>query len=385
MKVKLISSCLCTLLSAAAAWSSPLWTYHVPSQPGGVNGFAVANDGSVLLSAGYRPSRVTYLDGRSGKVLWTRKTRGDEASFLRLSADGSIAMYKDVLHDLDGLDDTIDTLYLLDRRGRVLLSRPTRGDVTLSPQGDRIAVWDTYGESRWGMKVLDRQGHTLWQDPRMVELLDFTRDGRHLLTFGSGSRLWSATGKCLWSFERDLPMIPKASKDGRTLAVIEETKNGFEFLQIVHRSGPGTQEHRLRAVQSRHHQSRWEAAGVSSDGSLVVGAQSVRGTLPNGSGFTYYLLKAYSPSGQSQWTATIPPTGSGVRSVKIHPLGEDGFVAVSSVEGILMFFAVSGRGEVRSLLALQNNSLRFSPNGRKIAVQLDDELRLYSLPVPQSD
>lgn len=380
MEIKLMLVCAGLVLCIPGRAAAPAWNVDVGRDGQRIWEFDVANDGSVLATVGPglqatdpRPDRIVYLDGHAGRVLWHRRTRTRSVARPMLSATGDMAGY---MEPAPASDDyrILGTLYLLDRRGRLLLTRFTRDDVALSPRGDRIAVhaFPSDGGGNWGMKMLDRRGRTLWQRPDMVEIVRFTADGAYLLTDGRDeSRVWSVDGKPVW---RVAGHSPAASDSGQTLAAMAGG------LRIVRRGHGGTIEHRLPA--GGQPRARWADGffpAVARDGSLVVAAKVERSS--------DYVLRAFSRNGESRWDAPLPPLVTDnptMHIIAIRPHGRDGFVVVFSGGGALDCYTVNPQGQMRRHVHIITWNRRdipwqLSPDGRKLALSIGRDMRLYTL------
>lgn len=376
MTIKPLAVSACLLLGCLASAATPAWKTNLRRDGFQIMRLAVANDGSVLATLWPQTRRVIMLDGRTGKVLWRRRTHRGSAKSLSISADGESAVYMDVEpddYDFRGI------LYLMDRRGRVHLARYTRGPAAISPGGGRVAIHSIAGDSGvgWGMKLLDRRGRTLWRRPEGVEHLEFSPNGKYVFTEGSGGSVWSADGRRVWRLARG--HLPSASDSGRTLAMLDNT------LQFVNRSRRGAEEHTVTADRLREGWWATEATNpaVSQNGKLIVAAQVAFKRFRDVVGPDHYLLRAFTPNGKSRWNAALPSFLGD--SIDVHSLGQDGFVAlVRGSDGATVCYTVNHLGKVRTFLQLFQRvphgvPCSLSPDGRKLALAVGSELRLYSI------
>ncbi|MEU7836896.1 WD40 repeat domain-containing protein [Nonomuraea sp. NPDC049129] len=353
---------------ATVSWdhTARLWKVATRKQTGvlsdrrtAFNAIAFSPDGTRLATAG-DTGRTVLWDTASRQQLTALADNGMGVERVAFSPDGKLlAAASD-----DGVVRLADPQIHL----QVGTSMPAQAAVALSPDGRILAtgvadqmdpaiqLWDVATQRRLGPPLRPRGAR------RSVYTIEFTRDGRTLLTSSSdGLRLWDVASRREIAHEATLKGLARLSPDGRYVAVQADKAIAFWDLASRRETGP--------RISVPDHTDVITAMAISPDGSTLAT-----------SGYDDQV-RLFDVATRRQIAGSPPPAAGGfVNDLAFSPDGQA--LALTAADSSVRFWDVVRHRTLGIALIAEDgaiNTFAFSPDGQILATGSADMVRLWDV------
>ncbi|MEV6157336.1 WD40 repeat domain-containing protein [Nonomuraea sp. NPDC052129] len=353
---------------ATVSWDHTvgLWNVATRKQTGalrdrntGFNAIAFSPDGTRIATAG-ATGRTVLWDAVSRQQLTALADNGSGVERVAFGPDGKmLAAAGD-----DGVIRLADPQIHL----QVGTSMPAQSAVALSPDGRILAtgvadamdpaiqLWDVATQRRLG-PPLRPQGAR-----RSVSMIEFTPDGRTLLTSGSnGLRLWDVASRREIAHEATFKGLARLSPDGRYVAVQQDKAIAFWDVARRRETGP--------RISVPGHTDLVTAMAISPDGSTLA--------------ITGYdnQVRLFDVATRRPIEGSPPAANGGfVNDLAFSPDGQT--LALTAADSSVRFWDVGRHRTLGIALIAEDgaiNTFAFSPDGQVLATGSADVVRLWDV------